>query len=167
MTKNVTEIVLAQAAFVRNLIDKQIKRLEALDIACDGLHHIRQEYDSSASFFLEKAKAVRHPAVLFRRKIYVAGPHHKDAIDLAFAGMPQHQVHRIYDRVMDGKEEIVFGVAREDGSEACSLQPARKAMYGFHVLSPRRVQGVQIVLCREAETSAPTQLGINRATRDG
>lgn len=113
--------------------DNQTKRLEALDIACDGLHHIRQGYDAFASYFLEQLKALKQPAILFRRKIYVAGPSHKDAIDAAFAGISQHQVHRIYNRVMDGKVDIVFGFALDDGSEfeASSMQSARKLMYGF------------------------------------
>lgn len=75
----------------------------------------------------------KQPAVLFRKKVYVAGPYHKDALDLTFRGFSAHQCHRIYNRVADGKEEIVFGFAFDDGTEfmPSSMQEARKAMYGF------------------------------------
>lgn len=72
-------------------------------------------------------------AIRFRRKVYVASPRHQDAINVAFAGMTQHQIRRVYDRVADGKEEIVFGFAYNDGSEfePSESQDARKMMYGF------------------------------------
>ena len=73
-------------------------------------------------------------AVLFRRKIYVRGPRHLDALNAAFERFTQHQVHRIYNRVADGKEEIVFGFANADGTGwefSSDFQDARKIMYGF------------------------------------
>lgn len=75
----------------------------------------------------------KQAAIKFRRKIYVASPRHQDAINVALAGMSQHQIRRIYDRVADGKEEIEFGFAYDDGSdfEPSSSQEARKLMYGF------------------------------------
>lgn len=75
----------------------------------------------------------RYPAVRLRRKIYVAGPRHQDALNVAFSGMSKHAVHRLHNRVMDGKENIVFGFACEDGSDwhESEMQDARKLMYGF------------------------------------
>ena len=77
--------------------------------------------------------SIRHPAVLFRRKIYVGYPRHQDAINRAFEGMSEHTIRRIYNRIADGKEEIVFGFACEDGSDwyESNSQGARKLMYGF------------------------------------
>lgn len=76
---------------------------------------------------------MRYPAVKFRRKIYVAHPHHADAIALALKGMSTLAIHRAYDRVVDGKENIVFGFANIDGSDwyESDSQDARKKMYGF------------------------------------
>ena len=76
----------------------------------------------------------KQAAVLFRRKVYVVGPNHKDAIDAAFAKFTEHQAHRITLRIMDGKEDIVFGFAYIDGTDfkACDIQSARKRMYGFN-----------------------------------
>jgi hypothetical protein len=74
------------------------------------------------------------PAVKFRRKVYAAVPRHKDAIDKAFAGMSWHAKHRIYMRVSEGKENILFGVAEPDGTgfePDRKFQDARKLMYGF------------------------------------
>lgn len=75
----------------------------------------------------------KQPAVLFRRKVYVAGPCHKDALDLALSGMTRHQQHRVYNRISDGKEDIVFGFAYDDGTDfkPSSMQGARKVMYGL------------------------------------
>jgi len=77
--------------------------------------------------------ALRHPAVKFRRKVYVGHPRHLDAIHKAFEGMSEHTVRRIYNRIADGKEEIVFGFACEDGSDwyEADMQSARKLMYSF------------------------------------
>lgn len=81
----------------------------------------------------------KQAAVLFRRKVYVAplehdaSSHHMAAMNVAFAGMSDLTVRRIYDRVEAGKENIVFGYAFEDGSEfvPTGLQDGRKRMYGF------------------------------------
>lgn len=74
------------------------------------------------------------PAVLFRGKVYVGDPRHKDAIDKAFAGMSQHQLVRVCHRIMDGKETILFGRAEADGTaweHDQEYQAARMRMYGF------------------------------------
>jgi len=56
-----------------------------------------------------------------------------DAIKAAFDGMSAHQRHRVSNRIADGKENIVFGFAFDDGTdfEATTMQDARKIMYGF------------------------------------
>lgn len=76
---------------------------------------------------------VKHPAVKFRRKVYVGQPRHMDAIDSALKGMSKLSIRRAYDRVLNGKEEIIFGFAFEDGTdfEPTDSQGARKLMYGF------------------------------------
>lgn len=76
---------------------------------------------------------IRHPAVKFRRKIYVGHPRHQDAINKAFAGMSKLSVRRAYERVADGKEDIIFGFACEDGTDWCDSdsQMGRKRLYGF------------------------------------
>ena len=76
--------------------------------------------------------AGRLKAVMFRRKIYV-GENHKDAIDLVFSGMSDLAVQRLSDRIADGKEFLLFGYAKADGSDWLegSSQEARKIMYGF------------------------------------
>lgn len=76
---------------------------------------------------------MRLPAVKFRGKIYVGHPHHADAIAFMFKGWTTHRIHRAYDRVADGKEDIIFGFACEDGSDWVEgdLQGGRKRMYGF------------------------------------
>lgn len=74
---------------------------------------------------------LRHPAIKFRRKIYVAGPRHQDAINLAYKGMSSHAQRRAEDRVAEGKETIIFGFACEDGSDwiDSDMQAARIRMY--------------------------------------
>lgn len=87
----------------------------------------------TAKFFAEDP-AMRHTAVLFRRRVYVACPRHLDAINLAFAGMTQMQKRHVSNRIADGKETMLFGSALGDGSEwewSEKDQPARMAMYGF------------------------------------
>jgi hypothetical protein len=76
----------------------------------------------------------KQAAVLFRRKVFVVGPNHKDAIDAAFAKFTEHQAHRVTLRIMDGKEDIVFGFAYIDGTgfKPSDMQSARKRMYGFN-----------------------------------
>lgn len=76
---------------------------------------------------------IRHPAIKFRGKVYVGYPRHKDAIDKAFSGMSEHMQWRIRNRIIDGKEPIVFGFAKEDGSDwfEGDSQSVRKSMYGF------------------------------------
>lgn len=86
-----------------------------------------------AAFFAEDT-AMRHNAVLFRGRVYVACPRHQDAINLAFAGMTQMQKHRVSNRIADGKEKMLFGTALGDGSawewdEEC--QAIRMLIYGF------------------------------------
>jgi hypothetical protein len=78
-------------------------------------------------------ESLRHPAVKFRRKVYVAGPRHKDAIDLAFKEMSKLSLRRTYDRISAGKETIIFGYACEDGTDwvDSDQQGARLRMYGF------------------------------------
>lgn len=75
----------------------------------------------------------KQPAIKFRRKIYVSRPFHQDAINVALKGMSPLSIRRVYDRIADGKEEIIFGYAYEDGSEfePTTMQGARKLMYGF------------------------------------
>jgi len=47
--------------------------------------------------------------------------------------MSEHAVHRVCNRIADGKEELTFGFACEDGSDwiESDCQFARKLMYGF------------------------------------
>lgn len=83
--------------------------------------------------FTETPEA-RHVAILFRGKVYVACPRHLDAINLAFTGMTHMQKHRICNRIADGKEKLLFGTARGDGSDWVhdeEYQNARMMMYGF------------------------------------
>jgi hypothetical protein len=76
---------------------------------------------------------LKRPAVKFRNKVYIGNPRHKDAIDLAFAGMTQHQKFRACNRIADGKETILFGWV--DGCDNWEPDPrwqsARMIMYGF------------------------------------
>jgi hypothetical protein len=86
-----------------------------------------------AAFFAEDP-TMRHNAILFRGKVYVACPRHLDAINLAFAGMTQKQRHRVGNRIADGKEKMLFGTALGDGSAwewNEEFQNARMTMYGF------------------------------------
>lgn len=73
------------------------------------------------------------PAIKFRRKVYVGEPRHKDAIEKAFAGMSRMAVRRVYDRIADGKESILFGWVDERGEwkPEPEFQGARMMMYGF------------------------------------
>jgi hypothetical protein len=87
-------------------------------------------------FHTEGAQAFepRYPAVKFRGKVYIATPRHMDAINLAFAGMTHMQKRRISNRIADGKETMLFGSAKGDGSEwewNEEFQGARMIMYGF------------------------------------
>src|SRR4051812_28700030 len=66
--------------------------------------------------WFEESPEMRHNAVLFRGRVYVAGPRHMDAINLAFSGMTETQQHRVSNRIADGKEEMLFGTALGDGS---------------------------------------------------
>lgn len=73
-------------------------------------------------------------AVLFRGRVYVAAPRHMDAINLAFAGMSDHQKHRVANRIADGKEKMLFGTAHLDGTGwewNEEYQDVRMTMYGF------------------------------------
>lgn len=76
---------------------------------------------------------MRLPAIKFRNKIYVAGPFHQDAINLMIKGMSKLTIIHIYDRIIDEKEDIIFGYAEEDGENwiTSDSQNARKYMYGF------------------------------------
>lgn len=76
----------------------------------------------------------RYTAVLFRGKVYVATPRHMDAINLAFDGMTHQQKRRVANRIADGKEKMLFGSAKYDGTEwewNEEFQEARMLMYGF------------------------------------
>ncbi len=75
----------------------------------------------------------KQPAVKFRRKVYVSRPFHADAIETALKGMSPLSRQRVYQRIADGKEDIAFGYAYEDGTEftLTTMQGARKIMYGF------------------------------------
>ena len=76
----------------------------------------------------------RYTAVLFRGRVYVAAPRHLDAINLAFSGMTFQQKRRVSNRIADGKEKMLFGSAKSDGSEwewNEEFQNARMVMYGF------------------------------------
>lgn len=87
----------------------------------------------TSEFFVSEP-AMRHTAVMFRRRIYVASPRHMDAVNLAFAGMTLLQKHRVSNRVADGKERLLFGSALGDGSAwewDEHQQAARMKMYGF------------------------------------
>jgi hypothetical protein len=87
----------------------------------------------TAKFFAEDP-AMRHMAVMFRNRVYVASPRHLDAINLAFAGMTELQKHRICNRIADGKEKMLFGSALGDGSAwewDEHQQDVRMKMYGF------------------------------------
>ncbi len=91
-----------------------------------------------ATFFAE-APEQRFTAVKFRGKFYVAAPRHLDAINLAFAGMTNLQKHRVSNRIADGKEELLFGTTRGDGSDwewNEEFQNARLHMYGFETSYP-------------------------------
>lgn len=86
--------------------------------------------------YTEGARAFdpRYPAVTFRGKIYVSTPRHIDAINLAFAGMTDLQKHRVSNRIADGKEKMLFGWAKGDGTGwewNEEFQSARMQMYGF------------------------------------
>lgn len=84
-------------------------------------------------FFLESPE-LWHTAVLFRGRVYVACPRHLDAINLAFDGMTTHQKHRVSNRIADGRETMLFGSAKGDGSDwewDEGFQAARMSMYGF------------------------------------
>lgn len=86
-----------------------------------------------AEFFAEDSE-MRHTAVLFRNRVYVACPRHLDAIRLAFAGMTEIQKHRVSNRIADGKETMLFGSAYGDGGgweHQGEFQNARMIMYGF------------------------------------
>lgn len=76
---------------------------------------------------------MKKPAILFRKKVYVASPRHADAIVIAFSKFTEQQRFRVYDRISESKEEIVFGFACDDGTdfEESDYQSARKHMYGF------------------------------------
>lgn len=77
---------------------------------------------------------LKKPAVLFRGKVYVGDPHHRDAIDQAFKGMSDHESWRVSNRIADGKEVMLFGWSCADGSEwdhDKEYQDARMTMYGF------------------------------------
>jgi hypothetical protein len=69
-----------------------------------------------AKAFFAESPETRFTAVLFRGKVYVEAPRHQDAIDLAFAGMTQQQARRVCWRIMDKKEDMLFGFALGDGS---------------------------------------------------
>ena len=88
-----------------------------------------------AAFFAEDAEfGTRYTAVLFRGRVYVAGPRHMDAIKLAFAGMTELQMHRVSNKIADGKEQMLFGTANGDGSDwrhDSEWQDTRLKMYGF------------------------------------
>lgn len=87
----------------------------------------------TAKFYLEDA-SMRHTAVLFRNRVYVASPRHMDAVNLAFAGMTEIQKHRVSNRIADSKEKMLFGTAFGDGSGWVwhqEYQDARMTMYGF------------------------------------
>lgn len=84
-------------------------------------------------FFTEDPN-MRHNAILFRNRVYVACPRHMDAIRLAFAGMTHLTKRRISNNIADGKETMLFGTAKGDGSEwehDAEYQDARMTMYGF------------------------------------
>lgn len=87
--------------------------------------------------YYTKAAAVfeaRYCAVLFRNRVYVATPRHLDAVNLAFAGMSEHTKRRVSNSIADGKETMLFGSAKGDGSEwkwYIEGQDARMQMYGF------------------------------------
>lgn len=72
------------------------------------------------------------PAVFWRGNLYIGYPRHQEAINAAFKGMPKSAIFRAYCRVMDGKEDIIFGWINDVGEfETDEYQQARKTMYGF------------------------------------
>jgi hypothetical protein len=84
--------------------------------------------------FFEENSETRFNAVMFRGRVYVSCPRHMDAVNLAFGGMSDLQKHRIGNRIADGKERMLFGTARGDGTEwkwDQDQQNARMRMYGF------------------------------------
>ncbi len=82
---------------------------------------------------MTKREEMKFPAVLWRRRVYVGRPRHQDAINAAFAKLSNLQKRKAYDRVADGKENIIFGFAFHDGEDfkPSDMQDARKRMYGF------------------------------------
>lgn len=87
----------------------------------------------TSEFFVDDP-AMRHTAILFRNRVYVASPRHMDAINLAFAGMTPIQKRLISNRIANGKEKMLFGSALGDGSVWQwdeKQQSARMKMYGF------------------------------------
>ncbi len=56
-----------------------------------------------------------------------------DAINVARKQFTEHQWHRICDRISDGKEQMIFGYAYDDGTDfvATKMQAARLCMYGL------------------------------------
>lgn len=82
----------------------------------------------------QKEWNARYPAILFRSCLYVATPRHMDAINLAFTGMTQLTKRNVCNRIADGKEKLLFGSAKGDGTEwewNEEFQNARMSMYGF------------------------------------
>jgi hypothetical protein len=76
---------------------------------------------------------IKRPAVLFRGRVYVGLARHNDAIEAAFSGLTEREKRRAGNRIADGKEELIFGFAFEDGAEFCPThsQQGRKVLYGF------------------------------------
>lgn len=76
---------------------------------------------------------MRYTAIKYKRKIYVAGPYHQDAINLMLKGKSELTIIKLYDRIMNGKDNIEFGFAEKDGKNwiISDMQSARKYMYGF------------------------------------
>lgn len=92
----------------------------------------------TAKVFVESPD-LRFNAILFRGRVYVGSPRHRDAINLAFAKMSDHQARRVGDRIADGKEKMLFGTALGDGTEwewCEEFQDARMNMYGFEPRYP-------------------------------
>lgn len=74
---------------------------------------------------------LHYPAIKFRGRVFVGAPYHADAIEKAFDGMSQHQRGRVCDRIISGKEAVVFGFAQADGTDwfEADNQSARMRMY--------------------------------------
>jgi len=95
-------------------------------VVMDAVNERVKEYDTPWDF--------RFAAILFRKILYVATPNHMDARKMIEASMSKLAMQRAYNRVVDGKETMLFGFAYLDKEtwvwEHCpEYQEARMTIY--------------------------------------